>query len=83
MSREIATERVWRTITGAHVPDGHPAAAFLVAAEGDEIPDEVIIEPVADDSVDGGDHVAKADEPTASRKRGRKPVDADEVDEVD
>lgn len=83
MSREIATERVWRTITGAHVPDGHPDAAFLVAAEGDEIPDEVIIEPVADETVVDADHVAKVDEPTASRKRGRKPVDADEVDEVD
>ena len=44
MPRPIATEHVWRTETGRHVPAGHPDAAFLAAAPGDEIPDEVITE---------------------------------------
>ena len=45
MTRRIATERVWRTLSGRHVSDGDLEAAFLVAAEGDEVPDEVIVMP--------------------------------------
>lgn len=45
MTRRIATERVWRTLSGRHVSDGDLEAAFLVAAEGDEVPDEVIVLP--------------------------------------
>ncbi len=48
MSRRIATERVWRTESGRHVGDGDLEAAFLVAAEGDEVPDEVIVDPAVE-----------------------------------
>jgi hypothetical protein len=77
MSRPIATERVWRTIDGRHVADGDPAAAFLVAAEGDEIPDEVIVAVAADDVE--GDHQPKAEDVPA-RKRGRRQADEVEAD---
>lgn len=32
-----ADGRIWRTARGALVADGHPDAAFLAYAEGDEI----------------------------------------------
>lgn len=48
MSRRIATERVWRTLSGRHVGDGDLEAAFLVAAKGDEVPDEVIVDPAVE-----------------------------------
>jgi len=85
VSRQVATERVWRTIDGRHVADGDPAAAFLVAAEGDEIPDEVIAAPAVDTDTDteadadGVDHQAKAEDAPA-RKRGRRQADEVEGD---
>jgi hypothetical protein len=83
VSRQIATERVWRTIDGRHVADGDPEAAFLVAAEGDEIPDEVIAAPAVDTDTeadaDGVDHQAKAEDVPA-RKRGRRQADEVEGD---
>jgi hypothetical protein len=33
-----ATERVWRTLDGRYVGEGHFDAAFLAAAVGDELP---------------------------------------------
>lgn len=36
--------RIWRTQDGRHVSDGHPDAAFLAYADGDEIPDSVLSE---------------------------------------
>jgi hypothetical protein len=51
--------RIWRTQDGSHVPDGHPDAAFLAYAEGDDVPRDVLAE------VEG--------KPAA--KRGRKPAD--------
>lgn len=34
----IADQRLWRTVDGAIVAEGDPAAAFLVAGEGCEVP---------------------------------------------
>lgn len=36
--------RIWRTADGCHVPDGHPDAAFLAYADGDEPPADVLAE---------------------------------------
>lgn len=33
--------RVFRTVDGKHVPDGHPEAAFLAYSQWDEIPADV------------------------------------------
>lgn len=39
-----ATERVWRTTDGRHVPEAHPDAAFLAYPVGHEMPDEIAAE---------------------------------------
>lgn len=39
MTDRVAKERLYRTVDGKVVPEGHPDAAFLLAAEGDEIPE--------------------------------------------
>lgn len=75
MSRRIATERVWRTVDGRHVGDGHLEAAFLVAAEGDEIPDEVIVEAVPEPADEAPLEEPATDDDTAA-------VPADEAEPV-
>ena len=39
-----ATERVFRTADGRHVPEAHPDAAFLAYPVGHEMPDAVAAE---------------------------------------
>lgn len=36
----VADRRIWRTDDGRYVEDGDPAAAVLVAAAGDPLPDD-------------------------------------------
>lgn len=33
--------RIYKTLDGKHVPEGHPDAAFLAFSQFDEVPDEV------------------------------------------
>lgn len=37
----LAEERIWRTADGRYVADGHPDAAILHAAAGDEIDEDL------------------------------------------
>lgn len=37
----LTDKRLWRTDDGEIVPDGHPDAAFLAYAIGDQVPDDV------------------------------------------
>jgi hypothetical protein len=62
----IATERIYVDASGRIVPEGDPAAAFLLAAPGDEYDHPEVAEPAA---------LAEADEPTVETADG----DADEV----
>jgi hypothetical protein len=55
-------ERVWRTLDGRYVRDGHPDAAFLVSAEADERPADFV------DFVDFDD----VDKPKAAKKASAK-----------
>lgn len=36
--------RVYRTLDGSHVPEGHPDAAFLAFSQFDDLPKEVAAE---------------------------------------
>lgn len=40
----VLEQRVFRTVTGAHVPDGHIDADVLAYAAGDDVPDEIVAE---------------------------------------
>jgi hypothetical protein len=40
---KITDVHIWATVDGKHVEAGHPEARFLVAAPGDEVPDEDIV----------------------------------------
>ena len=40
----VLEQRVFRTVTGAHVADGHIDADVLAYAAGDDVPDEIVAE---------------------------------------
>lgn len=51
----LTDRRLWRTNDGEIVPDGHPDAAFLAYAIGDQVPDDVAkglkLKPPAEDKL--------------------------------
>ena len=70
----IATERLYRTVTGEVVREGDPAAAFLLCIPGEEIP--AGFEPPVERVNDAADEVA--DKPAKTRRTRSAPeVDPD------
>lgn len=62
-----AKENLYRTADDRVVPEGHPDAAFLLAAEGDEIP-EGYKAPAKQDAGPAEDKAAPAPENKTRRK---------------
>lgn len=74
-----AGRRLWRTKDGGLVDDGHPTAAFLAYAAGDDLSraDEAMLHPpapVAEIQAEPGPEVAADDMPAASAVKARPPA---------
>ncbi len=75
MSAKLATQRVWRTADGRYVYDGHPDAAVLVAAEGDELPHDFRPPRSADADDAAAAKPVDETEPAPPAKRRSRPAD--------
>jgi hypothetical protein len=66
--------RIWRTADGRHVTDGHPDAAFLAYADGDQVPEDVLAE-VEDKPKRRGRPPGSKSRPKPDDKQAAKPDD--------
>lgn len=78
----MSSQRIYRTMDGRHVPEGHAEAAFLAFTQYDEVPDEVADE-VKHGRKPADKKAAKSEDKVAERPRrraSRSPAAGDDED---